>query len=212
MPNKHRPTSNMRKRVELDSLKVEEVHKLPVLAEKAEASTLDAVIAEFLGSQVVADLTTAKKLYAEAEELRNQRRALKKQADDLANEKNILTARQFTINVSLDQCNARKHTIRTSLKNDFLNHKDVAEWRKKVTTFFGEFINSLVAKGLASDARYQELEAEGIRINKEAEKLATKIAKLEKALEKNTKSDNRLAAEVDKKVALANSLEGGHHA
>jgi len=212
MSKKNRKPQILRELVELKVMKKEEVQNdLLPSAEVAEPGTVDAIVAAFLSSQLVADLTAAKKLDEEAEELKRQRRALAKEQQELLDEKGRLAIRFTEANKKVGDINVRKHTLRSNTKNEVMNNPKVAEWRAMAGKGFNALIEQLTTQAMASDARGQELMANGLQFQKEAEKLQAALNKVQAKLDRIAKKENRLIADVDGKLVAIKTLKEAHN-
>jgi prefoldin subunit 5 len=176
-----------------------------------EKDALEAMMVAFQGSEVFKNLSEAAELHKQAEELRTQVRALKREQDEVKLLKEMLERDLHNAQVDGGRVAASKHTLFTDAKNMFLNSPAISLFRAKIVKNFNQAVTEVVNTGLKASAAYQQLEADGIRITKNAEALSVKLAKAEKKFNSLEKKMNRLSADASQLDADAMVLEGANN-
>src|ERR1041384_648313 len=147
----------------------------PASTFRPEAATIDAMLAVFMGSPEARKLQAADDATRQIRELNIQMRAFEREWDELTVQLSMEERELKGLTEQGGRNATAKQVLKSEAKNAFLNHKEVVSWRAKIEKNFNQWVEGILNAGLASDARYQELEAEGQVIMAQAEKLSAKI-------------------------------------
>lgn len=196
MSKKKKKSSFRNQRVNLADLRKES--PAPISSVDVEPQVVDEMVSMFLKSQELAHMQNVQDAGRKADALSIQVRQLAREQEELKLQKSMLERDKALLEQKAAANVETRQAKKTVAKDRFLKHKDVADWRTWLGKKFASTINEWVDKGVALDAEYQRLEAEGLTMLKQAEKLMSSIEKKGKAIERLETRITRLQADVAK--------------
>ena len=162
--------------------------------------------AQLLATPEAQNVMKALAAKAEIAEKETLKRAFEREKSELETKLSMLNREKAGLeNVAGHNVEAVRN-LKAVAKDKLKKDQDLSRLWGTLDKSFHQMVDAIIKQGLASDARYQELEAEGLNLMKNAEKLAREISRTEKAIAAQTRKINRLDAEVAKLDAVANSI------
>ena len=185
----------------------------PILsALEADQLAIEEAVNAFLTSATADTFGQVIGLTRQAEELKITVRTISRQKEEVDKQLSLAKREKDLKQDHLRRVNEQKIALKANAKNSFLKHPKIAEFKAMIMALgknFTQATDEWVLKGLASDARYSGLEAEGLLVNASAEKLMRQIASLEKKQGTLERKITRLQAEVGKLELAAKTQKAG---